>query len=114
MPDFREYIPEQPDFKAFIPNTDELLDKYAPSEWSFPEAPDTSEWLPEIFKGEMPLNSHEQVLHHENPTFRELVQRHGKYTTSSHAVQTEDGYILKMFRISPSAPNYGTREPVLL
>ena len=41
-------------------------------------------------------------MNSENPVFRKLVEKlPGDYAVESHVVTTDDGYLLKMFRVMP-------------
>ena len=49
------------------------------------------------------IKTREHQIENENPIFRRLVSRMpGEYDVESHVVQSEDGYLLKVFRVTPS------------
>ena len=47
-----------------------------------------------------PINTVEAQMESENPVFKILVERLN-LKAESHVVKTDDGYLLKMFRVSP-------------
>lgn len=58
----------------------------------------------------------EEQLNSENPVFRRLVELlPNKYKVESHVTTTEDGFILKMFRVTPDDKETSDKQrPVVL
>jgi len=59
------------------------------------------------------IHTEQEQLDSENPVFRRLVELLGKdYAVESHVTTTEDGFILKMFRVGKREPQ--ADRPVVL
>ena len=51
----------------------------------------------------------------ENPVMRKLVEKlPSNYFTESHVVTTEDGYLLKVFRVVPEGRDTEDQRPAVL
>ena len=61
------------------------------------------------------IKTEEEQMKAENPVMRKLVEKlPSNYFTESHVVTTEDGYLLKVFRVVPEGRDTEDQRPAVL
>lgn len=61
------------------------------------------------------IRTEEDQINNENPVFRKLVEKlPSNYSVESHATTTDDGYLLKIFRIMPEFRDTQDQRPAVL
>lgn len=61
------------------------------------------------------IRTEKEQMEAENPVMRKLVEKlPNNYITESHVVTTEDGYLLKLFRVVPEGVDTREKRPAVL